>query len=218
MNLRLFSHDDPAHLRAAELLPWFANDSLDATERSAVEQHLNECLACTQEFGELQKLRAALLEDDPAVAAGLARIAPRLGAPAARGRWWQSPASRWRRFRLGATPGWVAAALGSVIAVQAVLLVALAALALRADPVAPYHVLGAAPPTGAQYGEIVVVFDATRPLAEIRRSIENVDGGISAGPTPEGAYTLRIPLAQFDAALPQLQHDPAVAFAQPVVR
>src|SRR5262245_8367568 len=65
MNLRLFPIDDPSHREAVELLPWFLNGTLDGPERTRVEGHLAECIACKQEAEDLRHLRAMTQREDP---------------------------------------------------------------------------------------------------------------------------------------------------------
>ena len=47
--MRLYPIDDPRHSEVADLLPWFANGTLDEDERARVERHLVDCIACKKE-------------------------------------------------------------------------------------------------------------------------------------------------------------------------
>ncbi len=88
----------------AELLPFYANGTLDAAERTRVETELATCASCAEELHELQSLaatlrtRAELAPPPPAslldgVLARLDATPPPLARPAAlRGSWWAVPA------------------------------------------------------------------------------------------------------------------------------
>ena len=89
--------------RIAELLPFYANGTLDEAERARVEAELASCTSCAAELRELQSLGVALKSragEAPPVAQhvlddALARIAtPPVSAAATRLRtaWWGTPA------------------------------------------------------------------------------------------------------------------------------
>ncbi|MBV8579772.1 MAG: DUF4349 domain-containing protein [Candidatus Eremiobacteraeota bacterium] len=86
----------------AELLPFYANGTLDAADRARVEAELETCGTCAAELQELQTLAAALrarADDAPPLPEhllvdALTRITPRprASASAQRGPWWGTPA------------------------------------------------------------------------------------------------------------------------------
>lgn len=45
-----------------ELLPWYANQTLDATAKTDVERHLDQCPACRRRLENLRALQGALVE------------------------------------------------------------------------------------------------------------------------------------------------------------
>lgn len=51
---------DGEHAFAGPLLPWYANDSLDAGERERVRQHLEQCRACRDDLHFLHRVRSAV--------------------------------------------------------------------------------------------------------------------------------------------------------------
>jgi anti-sigma factor RsiW len=76
--MRLYPIDDPAHSEVADLLPWYANGTLEDDERARVERHLADCIGCKQELLELRKMQTMYNEDmfDAAASAGLNRADP----------------------------------------------------------------------------------------------------------------------------------------------
>lgn len=87
----------------AELLPYYANDTLDAAERARVEAELATCASCNEELHELQSLGGALRARAATVPPlsprvlddVLGRIAMPPGTAAAtriRNAWWGTPA------------------------------------------------------------------------------------------------------------------------------
>jgi hypothetical protein len=101
--MRLFRFDDPAHAEASALLPWFANGTLNARERSSVERHVGECVACRRDLAELSHLQEALQEHDDLDIRSRSTGCIRSSTPAAAG----SPAvgglkDKWDSCRSGA--------------------------------------------------------------------------------------------------------------------
>ena len=51
------------HQEILELLPWYLNGTLEASERDQVETHLHSCSSCQREADELMSLQSVILED-----------------------------------------------------------------------------------------------------------------------------------------------------------
>ncbi|GEM_PF-3555104 len=75
------------HRELQELLPWYANGTLEGPEREAVERHLKACAACRYELEELRGLQAAVsvspdteAERSAEIEAALRRTLARIGA------------------------------------------------------------------------------------------------------------------------------------------
>lgn len=73
------------HQKAARLLPWYANGTLEATDRREVANHLERCSACREELAFLGDVRAVLRvsaarDEEPPVArhAGFHSLPPEL--------------------------------------------------------------------------------------------------------------------------------------------
>jgi len=163
VNLRLFPVDDPSHREAAELLPWFLNGTLDGLERSRVEGHLAECIACRQEAEDLRHLRAVAQPEDPeaVVTRALSRLQVRIeqlesGPLAAR-----LLRAIWRQWK--AVPLWTQGALLA----QFALLALLVALLVDRSPTQYYHTLSSPSAQADGRNEVVVVFDSARTEREI---------------------------------------------------
>nr|MDP9121518.1 zf-HC2 domain-containing protein [Acidobacteriota bacterium] len=69
---------DRRHQRVLELLPWYANDTLEGGERREVEDHLAGCTCCQEELagsrqlgGELRRAEAVAPSPHPAQLARL---------------------------------------------------------------------------------------------------------------------------------------------------
>jgi len=206
--MRLYPIDDPEHSEVADLLPWYANGTLDPDERTRVERHLADCIACKQDLLVLREMRAiySAEADDHAASDGLARVRARIERlpherdPAAGGgllarikpRWWQT----------------------LLMAQAAVIVLLVAAFLLRSEPLY-YHTLAAAQSPAARGAELIVVFDADRSEGQIREVLRTLHARIVDGPTPEGAYTLEVPAAEQAQALAQLRERAWVRFAEP---
>jgi len=206
--MRLFRFDDPEHREANELLPWLVNGTLSGLERSRVERHVAECVACSQEMDSLRVVQAVVVHDDDAdrqASQALARIKDRLRRPE------QKPgarsiASQWRETR-----PWVRYAM----AAQFILVAILGAALLRQPTPQYYRSLGAvSKPAGPESG-LVVVFGETLAQRDVRDLLLRLHARIVDGPSPAGAYTLQVAQGDQAAALAVLRHTSSVVFAEP---
>ena len=209
--MRLFPFDDPVHREVVELLPWFANGTLDSAERAGVERHLTECIACRHELESLRALRAVYVDNDsdPAVTQALARLQARIGqmerGPSATGLL-RILATQWKETR-----SWLRVALIA----QFVVLALLGSAMLILPTPRYYHTLGAPAAPARERAAVVVVFDATRPEREIRDLLVRVHARITDGPSPEGAYTLEVAADEQPRLLARLRQEGLVTFAEP---
>ena len=181
-----------------EWLPWYANGTLEAGRREAVEAHLAACARCRAELELLSALRKGVKAAVPEQAHAdeltrakfdrLLREERRATRPAPRFAWWQ--------------PALAAAVL--VIVVQSVLLIG------RETP-GIYAPLGGPSPAGAV---IQVQFNPAARERDIRRVLRQADLRIVGGPSALGIYRLRLAgkssPAAVDAALRALRAHPKV--------
>jgi anti-sigma factor RsiW len=201
--MRLYRHDDPQHLQASELLPWFVNGTLDHDEHARVERHLADCIACKQ---DLTRLRAWQQQyrgegEDVGASRGLARVQARIdeiesGIAAQRG---------WRRI----AAGWNAAAIW-------VRVVLLAQTALLAGLITILLLKPVPQPAPARRAHVVAVFPPARTEQEIRSLLLTARARIVDGPTAEGAYTLEVSAEQQPQVLEQLRAHGAILRAEAV--
>jgi Putative zinc-finger len=210
--MRLFSFDDPEHREANELLPWFVNGTLSGLERTRVERHVGECVACSQEVDSLRVLQAVVVHDDEAdrhASQALARVKAQLQGPEGKPRATlalQSIGSQWRE-----TSRWVRYAMVA----QLFLVVGLTAALLHQPTPQYYRSLGAVPKPAARESGLVVVFSETVPEREVRDLLLRLHARIVSGPSPAGAYTLQVAQGDQAAALAMLRHTSSVVFAEP---
>lgn len=217
--------EERSHQRVWELLPWYANGTLEPGERRTVEEHAARCERCRQELEECRQLGAALspLQDAGETAptphpARLARLMARVDQIEETGR-----ASFPRRLRslFAATP----APARRLLAAQLALIVLLAgAWAWKAVPAAPdapaeYRTLSdPAPPAPAASLRVRVVFAEDATEQQIREVLLGVGGQLAGGPSPLGAYTVEIPSGRdpVPIILSFLRSRPEVRFAEPL--
>jgi anti-sigma factor RsiW len=209
--MRLYRHDDPQHIEAAELLPWLVNGTLEPAELARIERHVVDCIACKQELAHLRSCHQLYQQEsaDAAASRGLERVQARideiessLGA--------QRP---WRRLAAGwqTLPAWSRVALMT----QTALVVGLSLFLLIAPQPHYYHTLGAASPVSSERALVVAIFDSTRSEREIRSLLLSTGARIIDGPSREGAYTLEVSAAEHERVLAHLRAHSAVVFAEP---
>jgi anti-sigma factor RsiW len=206
--MRLYPIDDPQHAEAADLLPWFANGTLDENERAQVERHLADCIACKQDLAALRDVQTIYSEEalEQASSQGLARLRHRIaqlepGHDAFHVR--EVPARK-------TLPWWQAL----LVAQGAIILLLAAAFYVRSEP-RYYHTLAAAQAPAHTGVAVVVIFDAQHSEGEIRDVLRGLHARIVDGPTAEGAYTLDVPAGEQARAVTELRQLKWVRFAEP---
>lgn len=209
-----------AHERAWELLPWYANGTLELEEEQAVEGHLGGCGECRDELercrrmGELVRRSAVTPSPHPAQ---LERLLARVDEE-----------EHGARGSLRRLVEWTPRPVRWAIACQAAVMVVLLALVWPSGPAAfrtlsdPVPRVGervvAVAPAGAR---VRIVFAPTATEEEIRRLLLEVRGELVGGPSALGAYTIAVPTAGPGAeALPRvlahLRGEELVRLAEPV--
>lgn len=203
-----------SHDRAAELLPWLANGTLEAGEREAVHAHARACVLCRRELEELEQLalRIATSDERALPPPDMRRINARIDAQI--GRDSRGPAVL-AILRDGLANPWRTA-----FALQTLVLVALAAAwFMPAEPEAEYTTL-TKPAVQADGPYLRAVFDPGLDSDAIASMVAGQGLVIAEGPTPRGVYTLGFASAEAaatrDAVRAALAQDPRVLFVQPV--
>ena len=213
------------HSEIIELLPWYANQTLDENERKAVETHLSECAECASEVKSLSAMKKAVIESanqGPALSPfalnrALAQIEDYERAkspPAAPSR--EPEKTFWSRW-WSPTPIFARA----LIAAQLVLLLALGSLMLyqRSHPAGVYTTSSGGAGENKASFRIAVQFSDSANEQDIRKTILGIRGKIVDGPSALGLYTVEVPVvgerrAEMDRVLETLrQNQHIVRFA-----
>ncbi len=198
----------PSHENCLELLPWYLNQTLDASERLAVEAHLEDCAACRDEVVFLETLQSsARIVNQPPIRDRLDEVMARIDS------------SKVVAFRASPLVRWLVA--GQAAAIFTLLAILLWPAA--GNPSGSYQTssddLSRAKPTDAVV--LRVVFDERATEVAMRGLLESFDAQIVAGPNTAGAYTLHVgEEAVEDRAraklLERLRGDPLIRFAEAV--
>ena len=198
------------HDQARELLPWFSNGTLDEDERRGVADHLRACGACRSEVESLDRVRHVVRErpaDDDSRVGNLDDILARID-PAGGVHQRKTPLVRWLLIGQAAA-----------IVILAALLLAPDSPRVVGDP-QPFRTLSAEPETvlsGAQH--LRIVFADTTTERQLREILQSVEARIVDGPSPVGAYALRITETQnLVSVVERLRARPSVHLAEPLAR
>ena len=220
--------DESTHSELQLLLPWYANGTLEESERRSLDEHLAGCADCRVELERCRALGSALaLATPPAPAphpAQLARLLARIergeldrehdadeGARASARRSWRVAAT-WR-----ATPR----AARWWLAVQTAALVAAAVWIGAPAPTETrqFRTLAQTEPA-ARRAQLRVVFSPGVGESEMRALLLEARAEIVGGPSPLGAYALALePGVAGDspeAVLSLLRADSRIRLAEPV--
>ena len=204
-------HHDPTsrnhhvHQEAWELLPWYANGTLDGRECAAVEAHLPTCPACQAELQRCRDIATAVHAAGEAAWSPspghfsqlLARIDAAEAQEAQDGGWRERLRARYTRslLALQSTPRLVRWALVT----QGAMLLLLAGVLVWQAPFAPgplYQTLSdGRDPVARGQAHIQVVFADEMTEKELRALLTGVGGTIVKGPSSEGVYTVAVPLS-----------------------
>lgn len=195
-----FSADSHANL--VLLLPWYVNNTLEASEHQQVEQHLRSCLVCRRELIALRKLAAEVKQAtdlDVAAEASFAGLQGRLQKKSALpvnavvAFKTQSDLSKntdnkrqYLSFSGHGFKGWAIAA--------SVLLATTLPLLMKHQQqdasVASYYTLSAAKPEASHHNQVRVVFAKHLAEKDIDALLKKVNAIKVDGPNSVGAYTL----------------------------
>ncbi len=206
-----------SHEQAAELLPWLVNDSLDDREKETVLEHARSCVICRRDLDDLEQLRdsiARTANSTPIAAADMRNINGRIDAVIDR-----QNRGRVLISRLGEvfeSPWRIA------FAAQTVLLVVLASLLLWPGPRDAEFTTLTQPQDLPDGHYVRAVFSPEFSQSELSILLDEFQLTIVDGPSNRGVYTLGVANTMSandrDQVVLDLQGDPNVLFAQPVIR
>ncbi|HXV08338.1 MAG TPA: zf-HC2 domain-containing protein [Burkholderiales bacterium] len=180
------------HDHVSELLPWYANGTLPAAQRSEVDRHVGACERCRAELAWIARLRADVQAATPQPAGdlGLSRFLERI-----------APESNVLPLRRRERPRWLmpALALAASVLVAQTLVIGV----LLHDRQQTLHTLGG---SGVARGALLQVTFAPQATEEqIRTLLASVDARIVDGPGALGVYTLSVAPERADATVRALQ-------------
>jgi hypothetical protein len=197
--------------RLDDLLPWYANGTLQTDEREWVDRCLAADGDARAELAWYRALQSTLAQSvvDVPPDLGLARTLQRVRAdrPALRDRIrdWLGAAGI-RPIAALARPVAAMAAVG-VIAVQGIVIYSLAGH--RNEDAQPIRALRAVPANAGPLLRVNFAPDARE--ADIRLLLSAVEGSLVGGPGQLGNYYVRVPAGAENAALKRLKRDRIVA-------
>ncbi|MEO6185497.1 MAG: zf-HC2 domain-containing protein [Steroidobacteraceae bacterium] len=200
------------HRNAWDQIPWLVNGSASDKERTALEQHLDECAECRAEVNAQRALLQGmqtrpLVEKMPH--ASFQKLNARIDADRA--------AVQHRAQRPRRSPRMVQW-LSAAVVIQALLVGTLLVVLLR-SPAAddgPYRTVSS-PSAVAGRATVRAVFAMDMTLGELQALLERSHLRIIDGPSADGVYTLATTTGFDDRqALLTLRAHPAVRFAEPI--
>ena len=207
------------------LLPWLANGRLSLAERTALEEHLRECAACTQELAQQRLLCQVLTAPERVTYApgpSLRKLMERIDGhtPHTPARPQERPVSR------RSSPAALAAAWrppGLAWAASFVLAIGLAAFWWQ-----PRYVTVTAPPR-ATPGVLHIAFDRSLPIGEMEEMLHSAGARVVEGPGTTGVFGIAPVTAtargvaesgdlspQLRALAARLSADPRVRWVEPL--
>lgn len=208
------------HSEFNALLPWYANKTLDEKERERVEAHLAGCKECAQELESIATIQQAMVdinnEVEPSPRLSFERALDRIeehelekvATNQARGRSLQQRLGDFFRGWWTPTPLWPRA----IIAVQAVLVVALAGTVVYVQQRDNPYTTSSAPSGNRSSTRIVVSFNDNASESKMNEAIRAVGGRVVDGPSALGLYTIQVPIppersAEIQGVLDTLRKD-----------
>ena len=220
--------ESSVHQQCWELLPWYANGSLNEAERTTLKSHLGTCLVCRRELAYLRKLGSTLhaADDmDVAVQAGLSATMARIDAtqqPRQGGR--QSP---------GGVGGWLRRVesqfqgsppvVKRAMALQFVILLAFGGILLLLSEPAKQPAFETLSAPGYQSApdrtRLSIAFREGTTEQAVRGLLLALGARIVDGPSTAGRYTVELPIPPTATGpdslfLSQLRADPRVLHAR----
>ena len=208
--------------RLNELLPWYANGTLAASERAEVDALLRSDPHAGAELAWYESLQRKVHDDAPDVSdeIGMARTLQRIHADAALRIDTQRPRAVPAARSLGARlTGWLdSLRLTPAFAMAALVIMVQAGVIWRlATPDKDYDQMRALPGQATAAGAMLRVnFKPQASETEIRMLLVSVQGNLEGGPGQLGDYYVRIPAAGAEQAAQRFKAAPIVESVQPV--
>ncbi len=195
---------DP-HQEAQALLPWYANGTLDPSERELVQGHLEGCPECRADLEANAALASHVASLPTDIEEGWAALRAKMAAIPPRPR--RKPLQFLRR---PVAIGWALA--GQLAAAALILGVAVSLPQPPAEPA--YRVLGTSPSPAP--GNIILLFRPDATEQQMRAILTKTEGRLVDGPTASGAYVVRVPEPDRPDVLKQLRAKDEILLAEPI--
>jgi hypothetical protein len=218
---QLHPHDEAAHSQVQDLLPWYANNTLQADEQQLVRAHLQTCTACQDDLqSQLElELKLKLKAGEPAASTvpnvdrALARLLPKLDVQVQAAKVNNTNNFMARLWTLFTADGKAPARWGmAVMAAQTAVIVGLVAfMALPRQDDSSYRVLGSGERSS---GNIVVVFKPETTVKDIQRIMSINDARIIDGPTVTNAYLLNVDDARLEQSIRELRSEAGIELVE----
>jgi hypothetical protein len=202
------------------LLPWLANGRLSHAERAALEEHLRECAACTQELAQQRLMCQVLTEPERVTYApgpSLRKLMERIdGDTPARPQ--ERPVSRRSAPSAALAAAWrppgLAWAASFVLAIGLATFVA-TAYRWSQPRYATHTALARATP-----GVLHIAFDRSLPIGEMEEMLHSAGARVVEGPGTTGVFGIA-PITgdvspQLRALAARLSADPRVRWVEPL--
>ncbi len=197
-----------SHQEFSELLPFYANGTLDERERAQLDLHLRACLTCRAELAQEQRLLRAFRSSDSEgrlLDDGFARVMTRVRGAVAQ----PTPRRRWGQRTL------------RHLARRAAMVAVLAAVVLGINHMQghvglvdqSFHTLSQDGGRVVGADVLYVAFDTKASMGAINAALAAVHGDVVSGPNRDNVLTVRVPAADVAAAVARLQAHAEVRFA-----
>lgn len=221
------------HNTMTELLPWYANGTLEPQERNLVAEHLAACPECREELAHYQQLSAAIPDASdtndwqPSIA-HFSEILSAIDAQESVAMAYKpalKKSSFWQQCR-----NWLHSKNQPLVWALTVESIALATLVMfmvmprfgqTASEQAVFQTLSdAQAPVANGLPRAHIVFADDMTIAEMRVLLPSVQGRVVDGPSKLGIYTVELAIAtstdSVNSAIAELRNHPKVKLAEPV--
>ena len=205
-----------SHQLAVELLPWLVNNTLDEQERENVLEHALACVTCRRELDELEQVSNSVADTTKSwftPTPDMRNINARIDGLIDR----QNRGRELMSWIRDMSPGpWRVA-----FAAQMGLIIVLASMLFWPGSGDPEFTTLTQPQNIPDGHYVRVVFSPDMAASELSNLLDEMALTVADGPSARGVYTLGVSQTmsedERDGLLANLQREPDVLFAQPVV-
>lgn len=182
-----------AHESLNQLLPWYANETLSPEERAAVEEHLENCVACQRELAWLHEVSETVKETSEEVPDTNLSFAKTLEAVEG---WEKSkrPAKRWSFaswFDAMRNPSVPFARLVFVAQFALILVLGLVAFLPSRDNKGGFKVL-TGPEVVTRGARLTISFNPNTTVEQLNRILSSAGAKVVSGPSASGMYVIEL--------------------------